>query len=107
MIKQLEKENQFEYLFQSVGQWSKETFPKAKPIHHLRKLKQEADEAIADPKDIYEQIDCLIALLATMSKSGFTPEMIINCGFKKLEILKGYLQKSTSSIVESKNRLRF
>ena len=89
MIKQLEKENQFGYLFQSVGTWSRETFPKAEPIHHLRKLKQEADEAISDPTDIYEQIDCLIALLATMHKSGFTPEMIINAGFKKLSILKG------------------
>jgi len=79
----------FGNLFQSVGNWSSKTFPKAQPIHHLRKLKQEADEAIADPTDIYEQIDCLIALLATMSKSGFTPEMIINAGFKKLSILKG------------------
>ena len=89
MIKQLEKENQFGYLFQSVGQWSKETFPNAQPIHHLRKLKQEADEAIADPTDIYEYCDILIPLFAAANKAGFTAEMLLNCSFKKLEILNG------------------
>ena len=79
----------FPNLFESVGQWSKETFPKAQPIHHLRKLKQEADEAISDPTDIYEYCDILIPLFAAANKAGFTAEMLLNCSFKKLEILKG------------------
>ena len=89
MIKQLEKENKFKCLFQCVGNWSKETFSKAKPIHHLRKLKQESDEAIADPSDIYEYCDILIPLFAAANKAGFTAEMLLNCSFKKLEICKG------------------
>ena len=96
----------FDKLFQSVGQWSKETFPKAKPIHHLRKLKQEADEAIADPTDIYEYCDILIPLFAAANKAGFTAEMLLNCSFKKLEILRGrtWEEKAdgTSQHVESK-----
>jgi len=79
----------FGNLFQSVGNWSSKTFPKAQPIHHLRKLKQEADEAIADPTDIYEYCDILIPLIAAANKAGFTAEMLLNCSFKKLEICKG------------------
>ena len=79
----------FPNLFESVGTWSKKTFPKAGAKEHLLKLKQEADEAIADPTDIYEYCDILIPLFAAANKAGFTAEMLLNCSFEKLEILKG------------------
>lgn len=62
------------------------TFPDATSSDHLRKLKQETDEAINDPKDVSEYSDCLIALFAAVNRSGFTYDDLVNSTYCKLKI---------------------
>jgi len=76
-------------LFISIKEWSEKTFPDAVSTDHLRKLKQEVDEAINDPNDILEYSDCLIALLASVNRSGFTFDDLIKATHRKLKINKG------------------
>jgi len=80
--------NEFNELFELMGDFSKKTFPDAGSIEHLKKLKDEADEAIKEPKDISEYADCFLALIGAASKAGFTPQMFLEASFDKFEILK-------------------
>jgi hypothetical protein len=81
--------------FLNMGKFSVEVMPDATSIGHLRKLKKEADEAIEDPKDIFEYADCLLALFAAAYKSGFSFEDLAIASEQKLEILKTRKWKKT------------
>lgn len=75
-------------LYSDIYEFSIKVFPDAKSNDHLLKLKNEADEAIENNKDIYEFADCFIALIAASSKSGFNCDELIMATFEKLEICK-------------------
>lgn len=75
-------------LYNEIGEWSKKAFPKADSINYLEKLKQEAQEAIEEPKDVYEYADCFIALTAAAYKAGIDFTEMINAINDKLEICK-------------------
>jgi len=75
-------------LFNEMGEFSVKTFTGATAKGHLRKLKEEADEAIEDPTDIKEYADCLMALFGAAYKAGFTYDSLIQAGKEKLEINK-------------------
>lgn len=75
-------------IYESLGDISLKVFPQAGPIEHLRKLKEEADEAIEDTSDIMEYVDCLLALYAAAYKAGFTYEEMVNSSSDKMEIIK-------------------
>ena len=78
----------FKELFTLMGEFSVKTFPDADSINHLNKLKDEADEAIKEPRDKYEFADCFLALISASYKAGFTPDIILDACQIKLEILK-------------------
>lgn len=71
-----------------MGEFSMKTFPKAGSIEHLKKLKIEADEAISEPSDIKEYVDCLLALMAAGYKAGIGPDEMIQVAEDKFKILK-------------------
>lgn len=75
-------------VFESMGKLSNEIFSKASPIEHIKKMQEEGDEVIKDSSDIYEYVDCLLALCAAMYKSGFKYEDIITSCSEKIEVLK-------------------
>ncbi len=75
-------------LYNEIGEWSKEVLPKADSINHLEKLKHEAQEAIEEPKDVYEYADCYIALTGAAYKAGIDFTEMIKALEKKLEIIK-------------------
>ena len=80
--------NEGNLLFNEMGEFSVKTFTGATAKGHLRKLKEEADEAIEDPTDIKEYADCLMALFGAAYKAGFTYDSLIQAGKEKLEINK-------------------
>ena len=64
------------------------TFKEATSIEHLKKLKQEVDEAIEKPDYLFEYADCLLALFAAVHKAGYDLSDLINKSSEKLEIIK-------------------
>lgn len=60
-----------------MGKFAKETFPDAGPVEHLRKLVQEAEEAIDEPTDIEEYADCLLTIFGAASKAGFSYSQLL------------------------------
>ena len=75
-------------LFYVMGKFAIEKFPDAGSIEHLKKLKHEADEAIADPQDIVEYADILLALFGAAYKAGFTYEQLLEAGEDKFKIVQ-------------------
>ena len=75
-------------LFDAMGKFAVEKFPDAGSVEHLKKLKYEADEAIAEPQDLVEYADCLLALFGAAYKAGFTYEDLLKASEGKLEIVK-------------------
>jgi len=75
-------------LFNSIGEWSKKTFPDAGSIQHIIKLKNEAQEVIESPYDIKEYADCIIALLSAAYKADITFFELVKAVEDKLEINK-------------------
>ena len=75
-------------LYDLIGKWVHDQFPKAGAKEHLLKMRQEADEAIERPKDIIELADCLICLLGAANKNGFCLEELIEATHDKLFINK-------------------
>jgi len=73
----------FEYIYEYIGKLAYKLFPNAGAIEHLLKLKQEVNEAINDPKDIEEYVDCTFAIIAAANKAGFTCEQFIEALYKK------------------------
>jgi hypothetical protein len=77
-----------ETLFNQMGEFALKTFPDATSTEHLLKLEQEVAEAIAEPQNLKEYVDCLLALYAAIHKAGFTYSKLTFAGFEKLEIVK-------------------
>jgi hypothetical protein len=73
-------------LYRDIGEFSMKVFPDAGPIQHMLKLKEEADEVIANNYDKEEYADCLIALFAAAYKSNITLGDLINHTKVKLSI---------------------
>lgn len=71
------------YLFKFIGSLSYRLFPDAGPVEHMKKLKQESDEVIKEPKELEEYADCLFALISATVKAGFGFEELIDATHKK------------------------
>lgn len=76
-------------LFNSMGHFATETFPDAGPREHLLKLKEEADEAIAEPHKVDEYADCLLALFGAAFKAGIDNKELLSAATRKFEIVRG------------------
>lgn len=83
-------------LFDEITNFSKDKFPNASAQDHLKKLRQEAKEAIESPNDLYEYADCLIALIAAASRAGYSYDKLEWAAFEKLEVNKNrkWIKKS-------------
>lgn len=79
-------------LFKRIGLWSSITFPDARAVDHIKKLKAEADEVIQSPDSIGEYADCMIALFAAAFRAGFSLEGLIDACRRKADIndLRGW-----------------
>jgi len=75
-------------IYEKMGKFAVDVFYDSTSIGHLKKMKDEADEAIENPDDIFEYADCMLALFAAAYKSGFSFEDISNATKEKFEILK-------------------
>ena len=75
-------------LFNEMGIFAVNTFSDIGSIEHLKKLKNEADEAISEPQNIVEYADCELALHAAVYRAGFTYEQLQKAKFEKLKIVK-------------------
>lgn len=75
-------------LFDAMGSFAVKTFPDAGSIEHLKKLKHEADEAIAEPQNVEEYADMLLALFGAAEKAGITHKQLIEASEGKLEVVK-------------------
>lgn len=73
-----------------VAAWRATAFPDVPANAHALKLEQEARELAAEPTDIEEGADCLIAFLAHLALNGLALEDAVAAAFAKLEIIKGY-----------------
>jgi hypothetical protein len=78
----------FSSLFNEAGRVSKTLFPKAGVKEHMLKLKQEADEVIANPYSLEEHSDCLLVVLSSAYKAGITPEDLLKSSRRKLKLLE-------------------
>ena len=75
-------------LFDAMGKFAVEKFPDAGSIEHLKKLKHEADEAIAEPQNLVEYADILLALFGAAYKAGFTYEQLLKASDGKFKVVK-------------------
>ena len=75
-------------LFDAMGKFTVEKFPDAGSVEHLKKLKHEADEAIAEPQNLVEYADILLALFGAAYKAGFTYEQLLEASEGKFEIVQ-------------------
>jgi predicted house-cleaning noncanonical NTP pyrophosphatase (MazG superfamily) len=75
-------------LYELMGKFSIETFPKADSVDHLKKLQSETLEAIEDPKDVYEYADCLLCIFGAAYKAGFSYEELKLASETKLYVNK-------------------
>jgi len=71
-------------LYTLMGKFAKETFPDAGPVEHLRKLVQEAEEAIDDPANIEEYADCLLTIFGAAAKANFFYKELLQAAQEKL-----------------------
>lgn len=78
-------------LWNQISDWSQRTFgidSERGPVGVLKHLKKEADEAIADPKDLKEYADCLILILDASRRAGFEMEQLFEAALEKIELNK-------------------
>jgi predicted house-cleaning noncanonical NTP pyrophosphatase (MazG superfamily) len=75
-------------LFDAMGKFTVEKFPDAGSVEHLKKLKHEADEAIAEPQNLVEYADILLALFGAAYNAGFTYEQLLEASEGKFEIVQ-------------------
>lgn len=88
MLKDLNKFNNF---IKDRNKFSSKTFgPKSKRgcIYPLKKLREELEELIAQPKDKMEWADCMLCILDASWRAGYTFEDLVGFCIKKLEINK-------------------
>ena len=74
--------------YKRISRFAENTFPDVEAKTHAKKLIEEANELYQEPTDITEVADCMIALIGTASKSGFTLKDIKRAINEKLEIIE-------------------
>lgn len=80
--------NREEQLFYEMADYASVNFKDSNALDHLRKLKKEADEAIADPLNKEEYADCLLSLFSAFYKAGYDFNDLMDACFAKMEKLK-------------------
>lgn len=75
-------------IYERMGSFAAKTFSEASAVDHLEKLKQEAQEAKENPKDITEYADCLLCLFGAANKAGFTYNELLEATRDKLFIVE-------------------
>lgn len=80
--------DKFSALFDAMGKFAVEKFPDAGSIEHLKKLKHEADEAIAEPQNQKEYADILLTFFGAAYKAGFNYEQLLDASMGKFEVLQ-------------------
>lgn len=71
--------------------WSQKTFgtdAERGPIGPLKHLKKEADEAIANPQDINEYVDCLFLIFDATRRAGFSQQQLWDAAIEKTKELE-------------------
>jgi hypothetical protein len=74
-----------EELFNKMDAFCKDRFPDATATDHLRKLKNEVDEAIAVPTDSEEWGDLQLCLFGAASKQGYSYSDLMRFAAEKFE----------------------
>lgn len=69
--------------------WVKETFADESPLGAIKHLQREVKELHDNPADITEYADCLLLLMSTASRAGFSMHDIVRAGWEKLAVNKG------------------
>lgn len=80
--------------------WSEKTFgPTSErgPLGPLKHLAKEVQEVIKDPSDLMEFVDCLFLVLDATRRAGFTYDQLVEGAFKKLDINKARVWKTTGN----------
>lgn len=80
-----------EEFWNTHAQWSQDTFgsdTERGPIGPLKHLLKEAQEALDDPGDVIEIIDCLFLVFDAARRAGLTYDQVVELAFHKLEINK-------------------
>jgi hypothetical protein len=87
------------------AEWSEQTFgPKHErgPEGPLKHLEKERLEALANPKDIMEYVDCIFLIEDAAYRAGFSYYELMEALWKKLEINKArkWGKPSTDGVIE-------
>jgi len=73
-------------VYKRIAKLVDKVFPHAGAVEHLLKLKEETEEAIAEPDDVSEYADCFIALVGAAHKAGISFELFTLAIERKMEI---------------------
>lgn len=73
-------------VFKNTKKFVDTKFSDCNAVGHLQKCKEEIEEAIKEPSNIYEYVDCLLCILAAAAKAGFSYKKIKKASKKKLKI---------------------
>ena len=80
-----------EDFWNAQAEWSEQTFGSTKergPEGPLKHLIKEANEALQDPGDVIEYVDCLFLTFDAARRAGLQYQEMIDLAFHKLEINK-------------------
>lgn len=81
--------SKIEELYAAHKEWSESTFGTEKgPVGPLKHLIAEAEEAIENPSDIMEYVDCLFLVFDSSRRAGIDLDTLVNAGFDKMDIIK-------------------
>ncbi len=78
-------------LYEAHAEWAQKTFgsdAERGPIGPLKHLHKEVDEALADPTDKMEYVDCMFLVWDAARRAKVPLEDLIELGWRKLAILK-------------------
>lgn len=78
-----------EIFWEHQSKWSQDTFgldTERGPIGPLKHLKKEVDEALQDPFDLMEYVDCLFLVFDAARRAGYVYQELENAAWTKLGI---------------------
>lgn len=84
------KENFLEFC-EAQSEWSQATFgtdSERGPIGALKHLAKEVTEALENPSDEMEYVDCLFLVIDASRRAGISGQRLLGLAFEKLEINK-------------------
>ena len=73
------------------SEWSQKTFgadSERGPVGPLRHLLKEAQEALNNPSDLLEYVDCLFLVFDAARRAGYSYDEFVTACFDKLEVNK-------------------